>query len=145
MSRFKDRHFKVSSAVHLPLACDAAPMAGATTRGRWPAGGAASRAIAALTTDAAAQHPQPAGDATPTATAEGLHLPEDGSAAGVHLPPTSSSSYPKTSTMPTKAGPKKPTTPRQITSLCSIPPAPSMWIPICFVRYSIFMSICASI
>jgi hypothetical protein len=72
----------------------------ATTRGRWPAGGAASRASAARTADAAAQQPQPAVGAAPTAVTAGLHLPEDGS-------------YPKTSTMPTP--------PRQITSLCSFP------------------------
>jgi hypothetical protein len=101
MSRFKDRRFKDSSAVHLPLVCGAAPMAGATTRGRWPAGGAASRASTAPTADAAAQHPQPAVDAAPTDPLHaGLHLPEDGS-------------YPKTSTTPTA--------PRQITSLCSFP------------------------
>jgi hypothetical protein len=100
MSRFKDRRIRDSSAVHLPLACGAAPMAGATARGRWPAGGAASRASAAPTADVAAQHPQPAVGAAPTAVAAGLHLPED-------------ASYPKTSTTPTA--------PRQITSLCSLP------------------------
>jgi hypothetical protein len=100
MSRFKDRRFKDSSAVHLPLACGAAPTAGATARGRWPAGGAASRDSAAPTADTVAQHPKLAVGAAPTATAAGLHLPEDGS-------------YPKTSTMPTA--------PQQITSLCSFP------------------------
>jgi hypothetical protein len=64
------------------------------------AGGAASRASAAPTTDVAAQHLQLAVGAAPTAVAAGLHLPEDGS-------------YPKTSTTPT--------TPCQITSLCSFP------------------------
>jgi hypothetical protein len=76
------------------------------------------RASAAPTADVVAQHPQPAVGAAPTAAAAGLHLPKDGGAAGIHLPPMTSSSYPKTSTMPT--------TPRQITSLCSFPPAPSM-------------------
>jgi hypothetical protein len=100
MSRFKDRRFKDSSAVHLPLACGAAPTAGTTTRGRWPAGGAASRANAAPMANVAAHHPQPAVGAAPTAISAGLHLPEDGS-------------YPKTSTTPTA--------PQQITSLCSFP------------------------
>jgi hypothetical protein len=100
MSRFKDRNFKDSSVVHLPLACGAAPTAGATAWGHRPAGGAASRANAALTADAVAHHPQPAISAAPMAIAAGLHLPEGGS-------------YPKTSTTPTA--------PRQITSLCSFP------------------------
>jgi hypothetical protein len=50
-------------------------------------GGAASRASAAPTADAVVQHSQPAVGAAPTATAAGLHLPEDGGATGVHLPP----------------------------------------------------------
>jgi hypothetical protein len=100
MPHFKDRRFKDLSAVHLPPARGAAPTAGTTVRGQWSVGGASSRASAAPTTDAAAQHPQPAASAAPTAVTVGLHLPEDGS-------------YPKTSTTPTA--------PRQITSVCSSP------------------------
>jgi hypothetical protein len=70
-------------------------MAGATARVRWPAGGAASRASAALTADAVAQHPQLAVGAASTTAGAGLYLPEDGGAAGVHLPPATSSSYPR--------------------------------------------------